>query len=178
MGQDKGLMSFRGRPLVQYAIDAISPITSDVTIVTSNESYGQFGHKLIADLHPDMGPLNGVYSALKQTDKNHVFVIACDMPFVSSELVRCLIDEQNGAVTLPVFHGRWQPLVACYSKACLPVFEKLLLGNERKLQSAIASVDPYLVDIHDGLPFYHKHLFDNLNTPETFDEANDRAPST
>jgi molybdopterin-guanine dinucleotide biosynthesis protein A len=51
------------------------------------------------DLLPRCGPLGGIYTALKTTRANAVLFLACDMPFVTEELLRRVIKShaQNRA---------------------------------------------------------------------------------
>ena len=49
MGEDKGLILFRGKPMIQHVLDNIAPRFEEVIIVTNNKSYHQFNAKLVSD---------------------------------------------------------------------------------------------------------------------------------
>lgn len=49
------------------------------------------------DLVPRCGPLGGIYTALKTTRAPAVLFLACDMPFISAELMRRLLNDFSGA---------------------------------------------------------------------------------
>ena len=52
MGQDKGLVPLRGKPMVEHAIEALAPL-ADETVITTNspEGYRYLGIPLVATLH-------------------------------------------------------------------------------------------------------------------------------
>ncbi len=45
MGQDKGLMLFNQKPLVQYVLQSLQTVVNKVIIVANNPAYEQFGAK-------------------------------------------------------------------------------------------------------------------------------------
>src|SRR5436309_2246159 len=45
------------------------------------------------DLVPRCGPLGGIYSALETTQRDAILFLACDMPFVGTEILGRLLDE-------------------------------------------------------------------------------------
>ncbi len=47
------------------------------------------------DSVPRCGPIGGIYTGLKSTRAEVVLFLACDMPFVSTELIRFLVEEGN-----------------------------------------------------------------------------------
>src|SRR6266568_8520277 len=54
------------------------------------------------DLVPRCGPLGGVYTALKTTQSDAVFFLACDMPFLGIEVLNCLLDDYR-STPQPIF---------------------------------------------------------------------------
>ena len=64
-GRDKGLFPFRGKPLVEHAIDILQPIINDIRISTNQpETYAYLGLPMIGDIHQGCGPLGGMHAAL------------------------------------------------------------------------------------------------------------------
>ena len=98
MGQDKALMPFLGRPLIQRVIERLTPIADEVLVTTNNpEDYRFLGLPLFPDLKPARGALGGLYTALSSAACEAVAVVACDMPFASGALIeaasRLLVEE-------------------------------------------------------------------------------------
>ena len=96
MGQEKGLVKFRGKPLVEYAVEALSGICDSVVISTANPGYAYMGLTLIEDEIPDCGPLGGIYSCMKQEKADLFLVLSCDLPFVTPDLLSHLVEQYLG----------------------------------------------------------------------------------
>ena len=50
------------------------------------------------DCVPKCGPLSGIYTALKTTKVDAVLFLACDMPFVSAELIEFMLRQFDGSL--------------------------------------------------------------------------------
>jgi molybdopterin-guanine dinucleotide biosynthesis protein A len=181
MGQDKALMPFLGRPLIQRVVDRLTPI-ADEFIVTTNrpEDYRFLGLPLFPDLKPGRGALGGLYTALSSATCEIVAVVACDMPFASAALIEAaskLLAKEDADVAIPDSGGGLEPMHAVYRReTCIPAIETAIDADRWKLISWFPEVkvrvlQPDEVKVHDpsGLAFW------NLNTPEEFIEAEVRA---
>jgi len=177
MGQDKALMTFLGRPLIQRVVDRLKPL-ADETIVTTNrpEDYRFLGLPLFPDLMPGRGALGGLYTALSSAACETVAVVACDMPFASPALIEAaegLLVQEEADVVIPDSGGGLEPMHAIYRRAtCIPAIEAAIQADRWKLISWFPEVkvrilQPDEVKQYDpaGLAFW------NLNTPEEFAEA-------
>jgi len=177
MGQDKALMTFLGRPLIQRVVDRLKPL-ADETIVTTNhpEDYRFLGLPLFPDLMPGRGALGGLYTALSSATCETVAVVACDMPFASPALIEAaegLLVQEEADVVIPDSGGGLEPMHAIYRRAtCIPAIEAAIQADRWKLISWFPEVkvrilQPDEVKQYDpaGLAFW------NLNTPEEFAEA-------
>ena len=177
MGQDKALMPFLGRPLIQRLLDRLSPI-ADETIVTTNtpENYRFLDLPLFPDLKPGRGALGGLYTALSSATCEVVAVVACDMPFASPKLIEAaskLLIEEDADVVIPDSGGGLEPLHAVYRRqTCIPAIEAAIVADLWKLiawfpQVKVRVLQPDEVKLYDpsGLAFW------NLNTPEEFADA-------
>ncbi len=182
MGQDKALMPFLGRPLIQYVIERLSPLADEIIVTTNRpEAYALLaGVRLVPDLRPGRGALGGLHTALACASHPLVAVVACDMPFASPAIFRhaCQVIEESGAdVAIPSSGEGLEPLHAIYRRAtCLPLIEAALDANQWKLiswfeQAKIRVLEPGEISSlePEGLAFR------NLNTPEEFKLAEERA---
>jgi molybdopterin-guanine dinucleotide biosynthesis protein A len=177
MGQDKALMPFLGRPLIQRVVDRLSPIADEVLVTTNNpDGYRFLNYCLFPDLIPGRGALGGLYTALSSAVCEAVAVVACDMPFASAELleaaIRLLVDEVADVV-IPDSGDGLEPLHAVYRReTCIPAIKAAIDANKWRLiswfpQVRVRILRPDEIKLHDpsGLAFW------NLNTPEEFSEA-------
>ncbi len=83
----------------------------------------------------DIGPLAGIYSCLKAAKGDYVVVVACDMPFISPEVIRYLFElakEHDAAVPVQE-NGFIEPLHAVYRRQSMidAVEEAIRLGKRR-----------------------------------------------
>ena len=69
-GQDKGLITLHGRPMVDYIIQALQPQVGSILVNANRntEQYAAFGLPVIADMLGDyFGPLVGMASGMDAT---------------------------------------------------------------------------------------------------------------
>ena len=104
------------------------------------------------------------------TQQQNAFVVGCDMPFVSPELVRSICSEvERGDLILPVSSTGHEPLHALYSKSCLPAMEQMLDQGKRRISSffnqiQIAEIPAEKLQQIDQ----QERSFRNINTPEEY----------
>ncbi|MGB9128090.1 MAG: molybdenum cofactor guanylyltransferase, partial [Thiobacillus sp.] len=82
-GADKGLIGYRGRPLIEWALAALSPQVGEILISANRnfETYAAYGHRVLPDTLPDFpGPLAGVLAALEAVNVDWLLVVPCDTP--------------------------------------------------------------------------------------------------
>jgi molybdopterin-guanine dinucleotide biosynthesis protein A len=181
MGQDKALMPFLGRPLIQRVVDRLTPLADEVIVTTNRpEDYRFLGLPLFPDLKPGRGALGGLYTALSSATCEAVAVVACDMPFASLTLIDAgyrLLVQEEADVVIPDSGGGLEPMHAVYRReTCIAAIEAAIEADRWKLiswfpQVKVRILQPDEVKLHDpsGLAFW------NLNTPEEFAEAEKRA---
>ncbi len=133
--QDKGLFMYEGKPLIQYALEALSPVTSDIIIAGDDlEKYSFLGIKTIPDIIPRLGPIGGIYSGLIHAKGNRIITVPCDMPFINSEFLSHMTMIQGGYdVIVPFINNRYEPLLAIYGPACLEPIKKTIDRGEKKI---------------------------------------------
>jgi len=181
MGQDKALMPYLGRPLIQRVVDRLSPIADELIVTTNNpDDYRFLNLRLFPDIKPDRGALGGLYTALYSAKHPTVAVVACDMPFASTSLLEAagrLLVEGDADVVIPDSGNGLEPLHAVYRReVCIPAIEAAIKADQWRLISWFPQVkvrvfQPDEIKLYDpsGLAFW------NLNTPEEFAEAEQRA---
>src|SRR5690348_2685612 len=63
------------------------------------------------DCVPKCGPLGGIYTALKSTKADSILFLACDMPLVSTELIRLILGRVGEFLPKKSMESRLQPAV-------------------------------------------------------------------
>jgi len=105
-GADKGLVEYRGRPLVEWVLDTLVPQVDEILISANRnlERYAAYGHQVLPDTLPDFpGPLAGVLAVLEAVDTDWLLVVPCDTPHLPADLAsRLLQAAQRENVPLAV----------------------------------------------------------------------------
>jgi molybdopterin-guanine dinucleotide biosynthesis protein A len=185
LGRDKALVMLGGRPLLAHALRALQGVFSEAVIVSAPGSdYPNFGVEVVTDLYPDRGPLAGIHTALVHAGGRAVFVLACDLPHVTSDVVRFVADlprpgrpwwSQPGATAkVAQWRGRLQPLCGVYAAACRKPAEESLRREELGATEFLGKISTTPVPITSNLPFYRSDLFQNINRPEDLRAARSR----
>ena len=137
LGRDKATVDLEGGTLAQRAFQTVSEALADnrVSFVAANEA--QFAieailaeGRFIFDLVPNLGPISGLHAALADTQRPWIFLLACDYPFLSAEMIGLLADrvsDEFGAVVPEQSDGRLQPLCAFYrTEVARPIVHEII----------------------------------------------------
>lgn len=133
-GSDKSVHVLNGKPLVSHVYDAVHPVLDEIFIAANDpEKFAFLGLKVVPDIIPGLGPLGGIYTALETFDIKRVFVLPCDMPYLSTELIRYMCSlEPDYDIIVPKIGEWYQPMHAIYSHRCgNAIKESINKGNYR-----------------------------------------------
>jgi molybdopterin-guanine dinucleotide biosynthesis protein A len=124
----------------------------------------------IADIVPGCGPLGGLHAALTEARGDAVFLVACDMPYVTAPLVDYLFSLASHAdIVVPQTERGYHPLCAVYTRACLaPVAARL--GERRlRMRELVGEMGTRVVTAEEVERFGDRHLLlANVNTPAEY----------
>ncbi len=130
-----------GRVLVQRPIEALRAVFgARVKLVGAcDESIVPLADGTIPDVHPGIGPMGGIASALEAWG-GPVFVLAGDMPMVTAEVVRRVVAAGRpnaGALAVLAETDRLHPCAGVYAAAALPLLTARVGAGEYRLGSAL-----------------------------------------
>ena len=173
MGFDKRTLAVGGQTLVARSVAILSATCEDVVVsIQPDEAWPVDGPRAVRDRDSRLGPLAGVEAALAEASLRGLpaaFVLACDLPGVSIELVRHLLaratEAPDVAVVVPSLRGRRQPLCALYRVGALTPVRERLETDDRSLRSLLAVLPVQEEPIGSAQPFFRPDLFHNLNRP-------------
>ena len=135
-GRDKGLVTYRGQPLVAHVASRIAPQVGPLLVSCNrnHEAYAQLGFKTVQDTLPGYpGPLAGIAASVDRIATPWMFCCPCDMPHVPTDVVACLQETRAHPVAYIHDGARAQPLV------CL-IHHEALTSVSRYLQTGGRSV--------------------------------------
>ena len=183
MGTEKSRLVLSGQSFVERIARELSGVTSSIKVVGDKVSPAELKLHLnlpidiqaAPDVYPKWGALGGVHAALSACSESWALVVACDFPFVTSELFASLasVREDFEAVAPIQEDGIPQPLCSFYRvEPCLRLAEQLIKSGERKPITLLQSVRTRWVLFNEL-----NHLkgadcfFDNINTPEDYNRV-------
>ena len=145
MGQEKGLVIWKGKCFIEWILEAVIPISGDIYLVSKNDSFLEFNLPLIPDLVEDKGPVGGIYSALHHSKSEWNLILSCDIPKIKSELLLDLIQASNSVKSSVIMltDGQFDyPLIGLYHKSLMGEFKKATLENRLRLRDLVYSFSP------------------------------------
>mgnify|MGYP001563187007 CR=1 FL=1 len=177
MGQDKALLDFDGQPLILRIVRRLTPLADEIFVTTDRRAgYESLGIPLISDILAGRGALGGLYTALKAARHPLVAIVACDMPFVSAELLayqRDLLNAGSFDAVMPCSSAGFEPFHSIYRKSSfIPIVETALEAGLWRVEDAFSRANvrfltPSEIECYDpsGL------TFTNVNTPKDLELA-------
>jgi molybdenum cofactor guanylyltransferase len=173
MGTDKSQLLIGNQTFIQRIAKALRAIASDVTLVGAASDHSSL--KTAADIYPRWGALGGLHAALNACTTEWALVVACDLPFVTSELFERLYSarDESDAVVPVQPDERPQPLCAFYRiEPCLVRATNLIQAGQRRPLDLLNSVNTRWMPFQELKDLKHSEkFFVNINTPEDYDEA-------
>jgi molybdopterin-guanine dinucleotide biosynthesis protein A len=137
-GAAKGLLRVRGEPIVERLARTLRESGLEVVLVGERAEYTGTAIRTLADAPGGIGPLGGLRSLLAEAQSGYAIAVACDMPYVSPELVARLASAEPAAAVAPRRDGRWEPLFARYlARDALPVVDARIARGARSLQALL-----------------------------------------
>jgi len=169
-GADKGSLVVDGRTIRDRQIEMLRavPGIDEILLVGGESSHPEA--RTIPDRVAEAGPLGGIQAALAtiaERGGDRAFVLACDMPYVTADLVAYLIElSRHADAVVPSTEQGYHPLCAVYTLACLDPIVLRLREGRLKVQDVLGDVNTTVVRADELERFGQRHrLLRNVNTP-------------
>ena len=175
MGGNKSLLKLGNQTIIERIVELMKSIFDDIMIITNTpDEYRFLGVPVYEDIYKWKGPLAGIHSGLtySKTEKN--FIISCDTPLMTKEMIEYIINfKTQKPITFCEAAGYHQPLVGVYKKEVVAEIEKLLNTNseikDRSLHHFLKGVEAEIIHPKD-LIFYNDEFFFNVNKKEDYEK--------
>lgn len=172
MGSDKALLELNGKAFIQHVAEILHQRFDQVMVISDYDGCYEFLQiPIYHDVIKNCGPLGGIHSALHHSQTEKVFVAACDMPFLSVDVVDYLL-ESDCEMDVTVFQVNEviQPLCGLYDKKCLPVLDEQLILRDFSVISFLEHCSTTIVT-----PEVHRvpnisDILTNINTRAEYDK--------
>jgi len=168
-GRDKGLLEWRGEPLVAHLHKTLRPLSDDLIISCNRnqDAYRPYADTLVQDAEGDFpGPFAGVLAGLAVARHDWLLVLACDAPRVDQALVEALLSLASDPQTpVMVRQGQhWQPMFSLVPRALTPTLSAAWESGERSLSWVLRGGPLLALECAEDDP-----RLANFNTPESLD---------
>jgi len=174
--REKALIGINGKPLITYVIKSLKKVVNEIIISVRDKSQGEVfnqilpGYTYAYDEFENKGPLSGMLSGLTLCKNEFCFIAACDMPFISENVVKMLfrLSEAHDAA-IPLWQdGFLEPLHSVYR--CGPMIRetrKAIESGESIILAPIFKMNVNYINI-ENIRRIDPDLrtFININTPE------------
>ncbi|WP_231883416.1 molybdenum cofactor guanylyltransferase [Anoxybacillus sp. B7M1] len=143
-GSPKAFAKRKNQYFFQIAVDALHPFVKEVYIVSHPDLVARFermvtNEKVVMDeeRYRGQGPLAGIYTVMKQTEADWIFVLPCDMPYMQSDTVGRMVSYVDCAfdIVVSTHFGRLQPLVGAYHRRTMKWIEHMLQHGDNRMRS-------------------------------------------
>ena len=198
-GRDKGMLLIDGRTIRDRQVAALSSLTDDILIVgvdvarrlpasarpmtqraSARLAQAPEARRLqpseptaprqIADIVPGCGPLGGLHAALTEARGDAVFLVACDMPYITGPFAAYLLSLAGEAdIVVPQTERGYHPLCAVYTRACLAPVAARLADRRLRMRELVEEMPTRVVTAEEIDRFGDRHLLlANVNTPAEY----------
>lgn len=171
-GRDKGLIEWRGEPLIQHLHRLARPLTDDLIISCNRnlERYAAYADRLVQDNNDDYnGPFAGIRAGLPLARHDYLLVLPCDVPQVDAALLQALLETAYAHPGQPVMvrdGEHWQPLLCIIPTQHAEAIEAAWQVGERSPRRVMERLNGVALQCEANDP-----RLANLNTPELLKEA-------
>lgn len=162
--KNKAFLEFEDKSFIGMITDQLTGFHNIYISVDDKEKYKALNFILVEDMHKDIGPIGGIYSALKLIEEKYVFVTACDMPKIKKEFIECLcefIAEDVECIVTQDEEGRINPLAGIYSKHLIDKIEKMIEEKDYKLVNLICKAKSIIIPLSETN--FNESILDNIN---------------
>lgn len=175
-GGNKAFALYEGKPLYEYSYRALKAVSERLVVVGKEEVTHRMTISQSTIIKEDfplfsgLGPLAGLYTAMKEWETAWYAVLPCDVPLIKEEVFHTLFyytnrmenNKQAADAIVPISGEKKQPLIALYHRRSLPVIETLLRQEQLKMSFLLERINTHYVsgDITENL----SEMFININT--------------
>ena len=172
---NKALLKLSDKTVIEIVLNEMEKVFDEVIISTNEcDDFSFLNILIIKDIEVNRGPLEGIYSALKESQTEKNFITTCDLPLINHKLINHIANNiSEKEIVIPSINGIPQRLFGIYNKSVIEKIEKIfrLSENDKTIKGSVYDlhqrVSVALVEIAH-LPYYNENMFMNMNTSEDY----------
>lgn len=179
MGFDKQFIKLKGKNIVEYQLETLRKLFSEIIIVTNKpDDYRSCKCRLVSDELRDFGPLGGIHAGLKASNSLYSYFIACDMPNINAGYITFMMERLKETSPRPqaavTRFGNWiEPFNAFYSKDLIPSLEHAYRQRQLQISKVLGNSNVLHIEEEQARSFSPDwDMFININTIEDLEKLN------
>lgn len=148
MGQDKAWLPWNGQMLLAHVVGILKRLVKETLVVARpGQALPPVSACLVTDRIQGTGPLGGLEAGLTAMRTPYGMVVACDMPWLNSKLLKAMVALAPGwDLVIPYAFGSYHPLHAIYAKHLETLVARLLSQGEHRLHVLVKLVKARVVE--------------------------------
>lgn len=183
MGVNKSLLMIDGKTIIERVRDLMQSIFSEVILITNDpDEYEFLDINIYKDIYIGYGPLAGIHSGLLHSSTQRNFIISCDIPLMTKEMIKHLIEfKTDRLITIAKADGFIQQLVGVYNRDILVTVDETLKTQQKedernnnqhkrgcRVLMLVNEIGAEIINA-ETLPFYTSDTYFNMNKQNDFD---------
>jgi molybdopterin-guanine dinucleotide biosynthesis protein A len=172
MGHDKAALSYHGRSQLHWAFELLNSVCERTYISVRAEQTAEATRASlpqIIDRQSGIGPIAGISAAFETHPEAAWLVLACDLPFLSSDVLTHLTQQRNPKRVATAYRSSHdqlpEPLCTIWEPKSYQLLQTWIVSGRQCPRKLLINSEIALIDQLDprGL--------DNVNTPDEFNVA-------
>lgn len=186
-GQHPGLLVFQREIMVNRQFRLMRPLCSELILVTDEPKLFltvlDEDVRMITDFHAGIGALGGLHAALSLSGNEQVWAVACDMPHLSAEAAKLMLDRQirhRLDAVLPSIGDRLYPYHGIFDRGRAGLISELAAAGQTSVHAYLdrircdklmewnfrrRGIDPLFVMRMDSKRAYEEALSSPIGNP-------------
>jgi molybdopterin-guanine dinucleotide biosynthesis protein A len=175
MRTDKAALQYHGQTQLDWVYSLVSkvcPATFVSVRPDQRDEPTRASYPQIVDRETGVGPLAGIHAALLAHPKAAWLVVACDLPFLTEDVLRTLLQQRDPSQIATAYtsahDGLAEPLCAIWEPASSEFVAAQLASGKQCPRKLLINASCKLIQLPDA------QALDNVNTPEESQAAAQR----
>ncbi|MBD3671451.1 MAG: molybdenum cofactor guanylyltransferase [Gammaproteobacteria bacterium] len=172
-GQDKGLIPYQGKPLIEHTLDQL-PYEPERVLISANrnlEEYAAYGEVIQDSLPNHAGPLAGILTAMQHSRSDYLLTLPCDSPRLPEDLVTRLrsgLESDEADIAVARCDDRNHYVIALLKTGLMADLQDYLAQGGRRVGEWQSRHKVVKVRFDDC-----REQFININTPQDLTASTD-----
>ncbi|MGQ4555401.1 NTP transferase domain-containing protein [Halobellus sp. GM3] len=183
--RDKAVAELAGTPMIRRVADRLAAVVDELVIncrgdqvddIDAALSTGAFDPTFAVDRRSDEGPMAGIARGLEAVTAEYAAAVACDMPFVDPRFIDHLFERAAGRDAAVPRPEEWYQTTQAVFRAepMAAACRRALDAGERRIVVPLSELDTVVVDREEIERVSSLDTFENVNTREEFEAADER----